>query len=237
MTDKEKKSHKVWEGIQAQKASNSWTVFKVIGEFVDGYERLNNIDPCISIFGSARTKPDHPHYQLAVSVASALVKEGYGIITGGGPGIMEAANKGAQESGGVSVGLNIELPFEQGCNPYVDRDKIFNFNYFFIRKVMFVKYAQAFVVLPGGFGTMDELFEVLTLIQTKKIAKIPVVLMGTDFWSGMMDWVENVLADQFETISKKDIELLPLTDDVDEVVRIINDFYSTENSLKPNLPY
>ena len=219
------------------KAENSWTVFKVIAEFVDGYERMNKIEPCVSIFGSARTKPDNPHYQLAQNVASALVREGYGIITGGGPGIMEAANKGAKESGGTSVGLNIDLPFEQGYNPYIDPDKVFNFNYFFIRKVMFVKYAQAFVVLPGGFGTMDELFEVLTLVQTKKIERIPIILMGTDFWAGMLKWVKESLLDKYATISAKDIDMLPVTDSEEEVVKIINDFYEGKALLKPNLPY
>ncbi len=232
-----RKSVKEWNENKAMKASNSWTVFKVVAEFIDGYERMNQIDPCVSIFGSARTKPDHPHYQLAQNVAASLVREGYGIITGGGPGIMEAANKGAKESGGVSVGLNIDLPFEQGYNPYIDADKVFNFNYFFIRKVMFVKYAQAFVVLPGGFGTMDELFEVLTLIQTKKIAKIPVILMGSEFWSGMLNWIKNDLAGKYGTISAADIDLIPVTDSTEEVVKIINDFYDNEALLKPNLPY
>jgi len=219
------------------KAENSWTVFKVIAEFVDGYERMNQIEPCISIFGSARTKPDNPHYKLAQTVAGQLVKEGYGIITGGGPGIMEAANKGAKESGGTSVGLNIDLPFEQGYNPYIDVDKVFNFNYFFIRKVMFVKYAQAFVVLPGGFGTMDELFEVLTLVQTKKIEQIPIILMGSEFWAGMIKWVKESLLDKYATISPKDIDMLPVTDSPEEVVRIINEFYGGKGQLKPNLPY
>lgn len=232
-----KRSVKEWNERKAMKASNSWTVFKVIAEFVDGYERLNHIDPCVSIFGSARTKPDNPHYKLAETVASALVEEGYGIITGGGPGIMEAANKGAKESGGVSVGLNIDLPFEQGYNPYIDPDKVFNFNYFFIRKVMFVKYAQAFVVLPGGFGTFDELFEVLTLIQTKKIAKIPVVLMGTEFWKGMLKWLKQTMAEEYKTISISDLDLIPVTDSPEEVVKIINDYYDGKELLKPNLPY
>lgn len=231
-----KRNTKEWNQIHQQKASNSWTVFKVIAEFVDGYERLNKIDPCISIFGSARTKPDNPHYKLAERVAGLLVQEGYGVITGGGPGIMEAANKGAKENGGISVGLNIDLPFEQGYNPYIDVDKVFNFNYFFIRKVMFVKYAQAFVVLPGGFGTMDELFEVLTLVQTKKIINIPIVLMGVDFWTGMIDWIKDSLLERYATISPEDIDLIPVTDDPEEVVRIINDFYK-KHSLKPNLPY
>mgnify|MGYP000353794076 FL=1 len=230
------KRTKAWKNEHEMKASNSWTVFKVIAEFVDGYERLNKIDPCVSIFGSARTKPEDPHYQLAVSVAGSLVEEGYGIITGGGPGIMEAANKGAKESGGTSVGLNIDLPFEQGYNPYIDIDKVFNFNYFFIRKVMFVKYAQAFVVLPGGFGTMDELFEVLTLVQTKKIAKIPIILMGADFWAGMIKWVKESLLEKYATISAQDLDLIPITDDPEEVVKIINDFYEA-GELRPNLPY
>ena len=233
-----KRNTKEWTTVNEMKASNSWTVFKVIAEFVDGYERLNKIDPCISIFGSARTKPDNPHYQLAQRVAGLLVEEGYGIITGGGPGIMEAANKGAKESGGISVGLNIDLPFEQGYNPYIDVDKVFNFNYFFIRKVMFVKYAQAFVVLPGGFGTMDELFEVLTLVQTKKIMTIPIVLMGVEFWEGMIKWVKESLLEKYATISPKDLDLLPVTDSPEEVVAIINKFYENDNSsLKPNLPY
>lgn len=234
---KTKKRHKEWTRAGEMKASNSWTVFKVIAEFVDGYERLNQIDPCISIFGSARTKPDNPHYQLAVKVAGALVNEGYGVITGGGPGIMEAANKGAKESGGISVGLNIDLPFEQGYNPYIDPDKVFNFNYFFIRKVMFVKYAQAFVVLPGGFGTLDELFEVLTLVQTKKIEKIPIILMGVEFWTGMIQWIKTSMLENYATISAKDLDLIPLTDSTEEVVQIINDFYKERGHLEPNLPY
>jgi uncharacterized protein (TIGR00730 family) len=233
-----KRNTKEWKTVHEMKASNSWTVFKVIAEFVDGYERLNRIDPCISIFGSARTKPDNPHYQLAQRVAGLLVEEGYGIITGGGPGIMEAANKGAKESGGISVGLNIDLPFEQGYNPYIDIDKVFNFNYFFIRKVMFVKYAQAFVVLPGGFGTMDELFEVLTLVQTKKINTIPIVLMGVDFWEGMLKWVKESLLEKYATISPKDLDLLPVTDSPEEAVAIINKFYENDKiGLEPNLPY
>lgn len=233
-----KKMTKEWNDVHQMKASNSWTVFKVIAEFVDGYERLNRIDPCISIFGSARTKPDNPHYKLAEHVAGLLVAEGYGIITGGGPGIMEAANKGAKESGGISVGLNIDLPFEQGYNPYIDIDKVFNFNYFFIRKVMFVKYAQAFVVLPGGFGTMDELFEVLTLVQTKKILPIPIILMGVDFWTGMLEWIKSSMLENYATISPGDLDLIPVTDSPQEVVTIINKFYeSGKRELKPNLPY
>ena len=216
------------------KAENSWTMFKVIAEFVDGYERMNQIGPCVSIFGSARTKPEHKYYQTAVYIARHCVEEGYGVITGGGPGIMEAANKGAFEAGGASVGLNIELPFEQGHNPYIDHDKVFNFKYFFIRKVMFVKYAQALVVLPGGFGTMDELFEVLTLKQTNKMAPIPIILVGSEFWTGLKSWIKNVMLDEFQNVSPADIDLMPITDDPKEVVRIINDFYAHE-ALKPKL--
>jgi len=218
------------------KGENSWTMFKVISEFVDGFETMNKIDPCISIFGSARTKPEHPYYKMAVDIAKRLTDEGYGVITGGGPGIMEAGNKGASTNGGISVGLNIDLPFEQSHNPYIDPDKNLNYRYFFVRKVIFVKYAQAFVVLPGGFGTMDELFEVLTLIQTKKITKVPVILMGTKFWSGMKDWIVDVMLNQAHNISEGDLDLMPITDDPDEVMKIINDFYSedTTNSMSPN---
>ena len=224
---------KQWSNI---KGENSWTMFKVLAEFVEGFERLNKIGPCISIFGSARTKPDHKYYKLATSLATRLTEEGFGIITGGGPGIMEAGNKGAKEGGGPSVGLNIELPFEQSHNPYIDPDKNLNYRYFFVRKVMFVKYAQAFVTLPGGFGTLDELFEVLTLIQTNKITRVPVILVGTEFWSGMREWIKEVMLEQNGNISPKDLDLIPVTDDPDEVVRIIHDFYDGEKStkLRPN---
>ncbi len=226
------KGLKQWTKI---KGENSWTMFKVLAEFVEGFETLNKIGPCISIFGSARTKPDQKYYQLAVDVAERLSHEGFGIITGGGPGIMEAANKGAHNAGASSVGLNIDLPFEQSHNPYIDPDKNLNYNYFFIRKVMFVKYAQAFVTMPGGFGTFDELFEVLTLIQTKKISPVPVILVGTEFWSGLKDWIKNTMLDEFSTISAKDIDLIPIVDDPEDIVRIINDFYSSEgHDLKPN---
>lgn len=229
---KELKGLKQWTKI---KGENSWTMFKVLAEFVEGFETLNKIGPCISLFGSARTKPDQPYYQLAVDIAERLSNEGFGIITGGGPGIMEAANKGAHIAGGSSVGLNIDLPFEQSHNRYIDPDKNLNYNYFFIRKVMFVKYAQAFVTLPGGFGTFDELFEVLTLIQTKKITPVPVILVGTDFWSGLKDWITDTMKDKYETISPKDIDLIPIVDTPEEVVKIINDFYSSEdNDFVPN---
>ena len=226
-------NRKQWSKI---KGENSWTMFKVISEFVDSFEVMNNIGPCVSIFGSARTKPNQKYYKLAVKIAKRMTEEGYGVITGGGPGIMEAGNKGAAEAGGLSVGLNIDLPFEQSHNPYINDDMNINHRYFFVRKVMFVKYAQAFVVMPGGFGTMDELFEVLTLIQTKKITPVPIVLVGTNFWSGMKEWITNVMLEQAQNISAKDLDLIPITDDPDEVLKIINDFYSDDkdSSLSPN---
>ncbi len=207
-------------------------MFKIMSEFVEGFERLGKIGPCISIFGSARTKPGDEYYELARDIAGRLVKEGYGIITGGGPGIMEAANRGAHEYSGKSVGLNIELPHEQEANPYIDPDKLFNFNYFFVRKVMFVKYAQGFVVLPGGFGTLDELFESLTLVQTRKIDRIPIILVGKSYWSGLFDWIrDQVLARH--NINDVDLDLVRMVDDPDEVVEYINVFYATSR-LRPN---
>ena len=217
------------------KGENSWTMFKVLAEFVDGFETMNKLGPCVSIFGSARTKPEDKYYKLAVEMAERLVDEGFGIITGGGPGIMEAGNKGAYLKGGLSVGLNIDLPFEQSHNPFIDPDKNMDYGYFFVRKVMFVKYAQAFVVMPGGFGTLDELFEVLTLIQTKKISKVPVILMGSDFWGGMSDWIVNVMLEQHNNISPGDLDLMPVVDTPEEVMDIIKAFYDDEaNSIKPN---
>jgi uncharacterized protein (TIGR00730 family) len=227
------KQFKQWNKI---KGENSWTMFKVLAEFVDGFETMNRVGPCISIFGSARTKPDNKYYKLTVEMGQRLSKEGFGVISGGGPGIMEAANKGAFLGGAPSVGLNIDLPFEQSYNEFIDPDKNLNYRYFFIRKVMFVKYAQAFVVMPGGFGTLDELFEVLTLIQTKKISSVPVILMGTSFWSGMREWIVSTMLEQEGNISAKDLDLIPITDDPEEVVKIINDFYAddSKHSLKPN---
>ena len=217
------------------KGENSWTMFKVISEFVDGFEVMNNTDPCISIFGSARTQSDSKYYKLAVKIAERITDEGYGIITGGGPGIMEAGNKGAKISGGLSVGLNIDLPFEQSHNPFIDPEHNLNHRYFFVRKVMFVKYAQAFVVLPGGFGTMDELFEVLTLIQTKKITRVPVILVGSEFWTGMKDWIVSVMLNEFKNINEDDLKLMPIIDDPNEIVEYINDFYSEgKSSFSPN---
>lgn len=223
---------KQWTQI---KGENAWTMFKVIAEFVDGFESLNRIGPCISIFGSARTKADSPHYQTAVKIAQKLTDAGFGIITGGGPGIMEAANKGASMQGGVSVGLNIDLPFEQSHNPYIDSDKNLNHRYFFVRKVMFVKYAQGFVVLPGGFGTLDEAFEVLTLMQTKKITPVPVILVGTSFWSGLKEWIVEVMLEKERNINREDLDLIPIMDDPDDVVKYINDFYAQRDDLlSPN---
>ena len=223
---------KQWTEI---KGENAWTMFKVQAEFVDGFERLNKIGPCVSIYGSARTKPEEKYYKETVELARAMVKEGFGIISGGGPGIMEAANKGAHLEGGVSVGLNIELPFEQGGNQYVDNDKHINHRYFFVRKVMFVKYSQALIAMPGGFGTLDELFETITLIQTNKITKVPVILYGTDFWGGLKEWIDETLLNKFGNISPKDMDLIPIVDDKESVIKIINEWYGTqENSLEPN---
>lgn len=222
-----------WKEI---KGENSWTMFKVMSEFVDGFETLNRIGPCISIFGSARIKPNMPYYKLATKIAARLTEEGFGIITGGGPGIMEAANKGAFEAGGISVGLNIDLPFEQSNNQFIDPDKNLAHRYFFVRKVMFVKYAQGFVVLPGGFGTMDELFEVLTLIQTKKISRVPIILVGKSFWVGLKDWITEVMLEREQNINPEDLDFIPVTDSPDEVAEYINEFYSGDKAinLQPN---
>jgi uncharacterized protein (TIGR00730 family) len=215
------------------KANSSWMIFKIMAEFVDGFEALAKIGPCISIFGSARTKPSHPHYELTVSIAKELAEEGFGIISGGGPGIMEAANKGASLAGGKSVGLNIELPFEQMPNPYIDRDKNLNFDYFFIRKVMFTKYSQGFIMMPGGFGTMDEFFEVITLVQTRKITQIPLILVGKKYWQGLVDWIKNTMLLEEQYISPEDLDLIHIVDTPKEVVDIVIDFYK-KNKLEPN---
>lgn len=225
-----RKHHKNWNEI---KTNDSWALFKIMSEFVHGYERLSEIGPCVSIFGSARTKPGEMYYELAVKVAQKIVDQGYGIITGGGPGIMEAGNKGANLGGGTSVGLNIDLPFEQHDNPYIDSDKNLDFDYFFVRKVMFVKYSQGFVVMPGGFGTLDELFEAITLIQTGKIDKFPIILVGTEFWSGLLDWIKFTLSEKVKTISIDDLDLVELVDTEDEVVEILNKFYN-QFDLSPN---
>jgi len=222
--------HKGWNEI---KTNDSWAIFKIMGEFVNGFEKMSKIGPCVSIFGSARTKTDNKYYQLAVDVAKEIVDHGYGVITGGGPGIMEAGNKGAHLGGGTSVGLNIDLPFEQHDNPYIDSDKSLDFDYFFVRKVMFVKYSQGFVVMPGGFGTLDELFEAMTLIQTKKIAKFPIILVSTEFWSGLMDWVKSTLLEKFGNISPQDLDLIHVVDTPQEVLQILDKFYG-EYNLSPN---
>lgn len=224
------KHSKAWNEI---KTNDSWAIFKIMGEFVNGYEKLSKIGPCVSIFGSARTKPEDPYYLLAESIAKRIVEAGYGVITGGGPGIMEAGNKGAHLGGGTSVGLNIELPFEQHDNPYIDSDKSLDFDYFFVRKVMFVKYSQGFVVMPGGFGTLDELFEAITLIQTHKIEKFPIILVGTKFWEGLLDWIKTTLLDSFGNISAKDLDLIQIVDSEDEVVTILDSFYNG-SGLSPN---
>lgn len=224
------KPRKDWTKIRT---NDSWAIFKIMSEFVEGYERLANIGPCISIFGSARTKEENKYYGLAVEVGQKLVKAGYGVITGGGPGIMEAGNRGAQMSHGASVGLNISLPFEQTHNPYIDIENVFNFNYFFVRKVMFVKYAQGFVILPGGLGTLDELFEALTLIQTKKIKKKPIVLVGKAYWTGLVDWIENVMLHEEQNISPDDMNLFKIVDTAEEAVSYIEEFYKSHD-LAPN---
>ena len=207
------------------KTNDSWSIFKIMGEFVEGYEKLSAIGPCISIFGSARTKPEHKYYKLAEDISEAIVERGYGVITGGGPGIMEAANKGASRVKGKSVGLCINLPFEDTNNKYIDKDKQLNFDYFFVRKVMFVKYAQGFVVMPGGFGTLDELFEAITLIQTFKAEKFPIILVGTEFWNGMIDWIKKTLLKNNENISESDLDLFVTVDTKEEVIEILEKFH------------
>ncbi|KYG81545.1 hypothetical protein EV198_1740 [Roseivirga ehrenbergii] len=214
------------------KTHDSWVIFKVMAEFVEGFEKMAKIGPCVSVFGSARTKPDHPYYKMAEEIAAKLVRHGYGVITGGGPGIMEAGNKGAKSENGKSVGLNIELPHEQGSNVYIDPDKLISFDYFFVRKVMFVKYSQGFVIMPGGFGTLDEMFEAITLIQTNKIGKFPIVLVGKKFWAGLFDWVRDVMLTE-GNISSPDLDLINLVDTPEEAVKVIDDFYS-KYLLTPN---
>jgi len=222
-------SDKDWQEIKAQ---DTWQIFKIMAEFVEGFEKMSKIGPCVSIFGSARTEAGTKYYLLAEEIAYKLTAEGYGIITGGGPGIMEAANKGAQKANGKSVGLNIKLPFEQSPNPFIDSDKSITFDYFFVRKLMFIKYAQGFIVLPGGFGTMDELFESLTLIQTRKIGKFPIVMVGKDYWSGLIDWIKTTLVNE-KYINPDDLRLFTLVDTSDEAVQVIDNFYS-KYLLKPN---
>lgn len=225
-----RKDLKNWNEI---KTNDSWSVFKIMGEFVDGYEKMSKIGPCVSIFGSARTNSDDYYYNLTTEVAKKIVNLGFGVITGGGPGIMEAANKGAKEALGSSVGLNIELPFEQHDNIYIDEDKSLDFDYFFVRKVMFMKYSQGFVVMPGGFGTLDELFEAITLIQTKKAERFPIILVGSEFWNKCYDWIKDELVSKYNYISPKELDLISIVDSSDDVVQILTDFYN-KKSLRPN---
>lgn len=215
------------------KSNDSWAVFKIMSEFVGGYESLQRVGPCVSIYGSARTGPGTPTYDAARAVAQKLVDAGYGVITGGGPGVMEAGNRGAQDRNGISVGLNIELPFEQNHNDYIDADTCINFDYFFVRKVMFVKYSQAFVVMPGGFGTMDELFEALTLMQTLKIDKQPIILYDSTFWTGLLDWFKDIMETRYKTISPDDHDLFRLADSPEEVIKHIQGYHA-KYGLSPN---
>ncbi|HQB36360.1 MAG TPA: TIGR00730 family Rossman fold protein [Bacteroidales bacterium] len=214
---------KTWNEIHT---TDSWRVFKIISELVEGFEKLARIGPCVSIFGSARTHHNDKYYRLAEDIALKLTQKGYGVITGGGPGIMEAANKGARKGDGKSVGINIDLPFEQKPNNYIDADKLITFDHFFVRKVMFMKYAQGFIVLPGGFGTLDELFEALTLIQTRKIGKFPIILVGKKYWNGLIDWIKEEMLGEESNISREDLDLFTIVDTSDEAVEQIVEFYS-----------
>ena len=221
---------KNWNAI---KTSDSWQIFKIMSEFVEGFETMSKIGPCVSVFGSARTKSDDKFYKQAEEIGYLLTQSGYGVISGGGPGIMEAANKGATRGGGKSVGLNIDLPFEQSANLFIDNDKLINFDYFFVRKVMFVKYAQGFIVLPGGVGTLDELFEAITLIQTQKIGKFPIILVGKSYWEGLLDWIKTTMLEKEKNISIEDLDLINIVDTPKQAVAIINNFYK-KYTLKPN---
>lgn len=215
------------------RAHSSWQIFKIMAEFVQGFETLAKIGPCISIFGSARTQPGHKYYDLTVEIAKKLAESGFGIISGGGPGIMEAANKGASEAHGRSVGLNIALPFEQTSNPFIDRGTSINFDYFFVRKVMFTKYSQGFIMMPGGWGTMDEFFEVATLIQTRKFTQTPMICVGSSYWNGLFAWMKEIMLEQEHNISPGDLEMIKIFDTAEEVVAYISEFY-THNKLQPN---
>ncbi|MBT4959843.1 MAG: TIGR00730 family Rossman fold protein [Flavobacteriaceae bacterium] len=226
----DRKDLKNWNEI---KTNDSWSVFKIMGEFVDGYEKMSKIGPCVSIFGSARTNSNDNYYNLTTEIAKKIVKLGFGVITGGGPGVMEAANKGAKEALGSSVGLNIELPFEQNDNSYIDEDKSLDFDYFFVRKVMFMKYSKGFVVMPGGFGTLDELFEAITLIQTKKAERFPIILVGSEFWNKCYNWIKDELVSKYNYISAKELDLISIVDSSDDVIKILSDFYN-KKSIRPN---
>ncbi len=212
--------------------SDSWAVFKIMAELVEGFEKMGRIGPCVTIFGSARTKSNHKYYKLAEEIAYLLTKKGFGIISGGGPGIMEAANKGAHFGGGKSVGLNIDLPWEQSANPFIDSDKLITFDFFFVRKVMFMKYSQGYIVLPGGFGTLDELFEAITLIQTHKSVRFPIVLVSKEYWGGLYDWILQRLLEE-NNVSPEDMEIFSIVDTAEEAIEIIETYYN-KYALKPN---
>ena len=235
MNKQEKKTRRAFKekNWNAIKTSDSWQIFKIMSEFVGGFDTMSKIGPCVSVFGSARTKPNNKYYNQAEETAYILTQKGYGVITGGGPGIMEAANKGAKRGAGKSVGLNIVLPFEQDANTYIDNDKLINFDYFFVRKVMFVKYAQGFIVLPGGVGTLDELFEAITLIQTEKIGKFPIVLIGKTYWEGLMDWIKETMLEKEKNLNPKDLKLFNIVDTPKQAVAVIDRFYN-KYTLKPN---
>jgi hypothetical protein len=220
---------KLWNEV---KAHDSWSVFKIMAEFVEGMEKMSKNGPCVAIFGSARTKPDDKYYKMAVEIADKLADFGFGIITGGGPGIMEAGNKGAKQGGSASVGLNICLPYEQYSNPYIDSDKSINFDYFFVRKTIFMRYAQGFIAMPGGFGTLDELSEALTLIQTNKMVKFPVIFVGSEYWKGLFDWFKDTLLPN-NMIKEEDFEIFQIVDNADDAVKIIRNFYK-KYAIKPN---
>ncbi len=230
--DKVKKAFKQkdWNEIRT---SNSWGVFKILSEFVEGFEKLSRIGPCVSVFGSARTEPGDKYFKLAEEIGFKLTQKGYGVITGGGPGIMEAANMGAKKGNGRSVGINIDLPFEQSANLFIDHDKLISFDHFFVRKVMFMKYSQGFIVLPGGFGTFDELFEAITLIQTGKIGKFPIILVGSEYWQGLVSWIKDVMLKKEANINREDLDLFVLVDSAEDAVSQIDSFYS-KYLLSPN---
>ncbi len=215
--------NKSWNEVQT---TDSWKIFKILAEFVEGFEKLSKIGPCVSIFGSARTTPNSVYFTLAEEIAFKLTQKGYGVITGGGPGIMEAANMGATKGGGKSVGINIDLPFEQSANLFIDPDKLITFDNFFVRKVMFMRYAQGFIVLPGGFGTLDELFEAITLIQTQKIGKFPIIMVGKSYWKGLIDWIKETMRDEEHNISDNDLDFFRVVDTAEEAVNTIDVFYS-----------
>lgn len=222
--------NKSWNEL---KTENSWQIFKVMAEFVYGFEKLGKLGPSVAVFGSARTLPDNKYYIVAEEIGYRLTQLGYGVITGGGPGIMEAANKGAQRGKGKSIGMNIDLPHEQNRNTYVDPDKLISFDYFFVRKTMFMRYSQGFIVLPGGFGTFDELFEALTLIQTGKIGKFPIVMVSKEYWRGLIKWIKEVMHSREHNVNITDFDLFHLVDTAEEAVKVIDDFYA-QYLLSPN---